>query len=72
MAALTPKLQNFKRIVIKIGSSLLIDHAKGELRAEWLKSLCDDVNVLTKRGAEVIIVSSGAIALGRTRLKLKN
>lgn len=71
MAALKPKLENFSRIVIKIGSSLLIDHAKGELRAEWLKSLCDDICTLVESGKQVIIVSSGAIALGRTRLKLK-
>jgi glutamate 5-kinase len=71
MATLTPQLAQFSRIVIKIGSSLLIDHARGELRSEWLKSLCDDVFALKYRGAEVIIVSSGAIALGRTRLKLK-
>ncbi len=62
-------LQNFKRIVIKIGSSLLVDPKEG-LRRTWLESLLADVATLAcgdlKR--EIIIVSSGAIALGRKQL----
>ncbi|MDJ0639282.1 MAG: glutamate 5-kinase [Paracoccaceae bacterium] len=57
-----------KRIVIKIGSALLVDG--GDLRAAWLKSLAEDVAMLRERGQDVIIVSSGSIALGRGVLGL--
>src|SRR6201991_2942648 len=59
-----------KLIVVKVGSALLVDGAKGELRREWLTSLCDDVAALKKEGASVVLVSSGSIALGRRLLKL--
>ena len=59
-----------KRIVVKIGSSLLVDAATGALRQEWLAALADDIAGLRKEGKEAIIVSSGAIALGRNALKL--
>ena len=59
-----------KRIVVKVGSSLLID-ADGLNRA-WLKTLCEDVAALKREGKEIILVSSGAIALGRRALKLKS
>ena len=52
-----------KLIVVKVGSALLVDGAKGELRREWLASLCDDVAALKKDGAAVVLVSSGSIAL---------
>ena len=61
---------NAKRIVVKIGSSLLVDSASGTLKAAWLSSLCDDIAQLKVEGKEVIVVSSGAIALGRNVLKL--
>jgi len=64
-------LQSAKRIVIKIGSALLIDAASGELRRDWLQTLCADVAVLKRDGKDVILVSSGAIALGRRALGLK-
>ncbi len=64
-----PQLKSFKRIVVKIGSALLVDRPKG-LKREWLESLCTDVAALAKGGTEVLLVSSGAIALGRTVLKL--
>jgi len=64
------KLTDFKRIVIKIGSSLLVDAQKGVLRRTWLESLADDVAALTEAGVEVVVVSSGAIALGRHTLGL--
>lgn len=64
-----PQLSSFKRIVVKIGSALLVDRADGLKRA-WLDSLCADVAALSKSGTEVLLVSSGAIALGRTVLKL--
>jgi glutamate 5-kinase len=63
---------NAKRIVVKIGSALLIDSASGQLRRGWLETLCADVVALRTQGKEVILVSSGAIALGRRALGLKN
>ena len=59
-----------KRLVVKIGSSLLVDSASGALKATWLGSLCDDIAKLKAQGKEIIVVSSGAIALGRNVLKL--
>jgi len=54
-----------KRVVIKIGSALLVDAERGTLHRAWLNALCDDVAAMCKRGQEVVLVSSGAIALGR-------
>lgn len=59
---------NARRIVIKIGSALLVDRASGRLRRSWFYSLIEDVAALRKAGREVIIVSSGAISLGRSML----
>ena len=67
---MTPKLSAFRRIVVKIGSSLLVDRGEGRLRRAWLGSLADDLARHAARGAELVVVSSGAIALGRTVLKL--
>lgn len=64
-------LKPYKRITIKIGSSLLVDPVSG-LKGEWLQSLADDVAQLKKNGHEVLIVSSGSIALGKGLLGLKN
>ncbi len=75
MATLTSPLPSplseAKRIVIKIGSSLLVDQENGELKGAWLKDLVADIADLKARGQEVVIVSSGAIALGRRVLKFK-
>jgi glutamate 5-kinase len=60
-----------KRIVVKVGSALLVDAATGALNRDWLKTLCADVAALKREGKEIILVSSGAIALGRRALKLK-
>ncbi len=57
-----------RRIVVKIGSSLLVDRASGELKAPWLGTLADDIAALVGAGKQVIVVSSGAIALGRHML----
>jgi glutamate 5-kinase len=70
MAAVTPDLQKFKRVVVKVGSSLLVDSKAGTLNAEWLSALVADLSDFAKRGASIIVVTSGAIALGRTVLKL--
>ncbi len=71
MARTNDQLKPYKRIVIKIGSSLLVDRTSG-LKAAWLQSLGDDVGALRDAGHEVLIVSSGAIALGRGLLGLKS
>jgi len=71
MATLTSPLSRAKRIVVKIGSSLLVDPQNGELKSHWLKALVSDIADLKARGQEVVIVSSGAIALGRQVLNFK-
>jgi glutamate 5-kinase len=63
-------LSPYKRITIKIGSALLVDAATGRPRADWLKSLAEDFAALKAEGRELVIVSSGAIALGRRILGL--
>ena len=62
-------LRKYRRITVKIGSALLVDRATG-LRREWLAALVEDIASLAASGAEVLVVSSGAIALGRTMLGL--
>jgi len=59
-----------RRIVVKVGSALLVDAATGTLRDGWLASLAADVAALKARGADVVLVSSGSIALGRGVLGL--
>ena len=65
------RIAEAKRIVVKIGSVLLVDENSGTLHNAWLNSLGKDVAALRDRGHEVILVSSGAIALGRRYLGLK-
>jgi len=62
-------LKKYRRITVKIGSALLVDRTSG-LKREWLASLVGDIAELTERGCEMLVVSSGAIALGRTILGL--
>jgi glutamate 5-kinase len=64
----TPKLDTFRRIVVKIGSSLLVDQ-RG-LRADWLDALAADLATLAAGRRDLLVVSSGAIALGRRVLDL--
>src|SRR5674476_252001 len=66
----TPTLSSFRRIVVKVGSSLLVDAAAGSLKRAWLASLAADIAALHKDKRDIIVVSSGAIALGRAVLKL--
>lgn len=63
-------LAPYKRICIKIGSALLVDDETGRPRTAWLESLAEDLAALASDGRSLIIVSSGAIALGRRLLKL--
>lgn len=59
-------LDNFQSIIVKIGSALLVDQETGKLREEWMASLVADIAALHQKGLDVIIVSSGAVALGRS------
>ena len=61
-----------KLIVVKVGSALLVDSESGTLRRAWLESFCADVAAMRREGKNVILVSSGAIALGRRALKLRH
>ncbi len=66
----TPSLKDFRRIVVKVGSSLLVDAAAGGLKRAWLDKLAADIAGLHAQKRDVLVVSSGAIALGRAVLKL--
>src|SRR5665213_2532856 len=66
----TPSLTGFRRIVVKVGSSLLVDSVAGKLKHAWLSSLAADIASLHKDKRDILVVSSGAIALGRAVLKL--
>ena len=66
----TSPLTRARRVVIKVGSALLVDSATGRLNRAWLETLVADVVRLRKQGKEVVLVSSGAIALGRRHLGL--
>jgi glutamate 5-kinase len=63
-------LAGTKRIVVKIGSVLLVEQEAGTIHRTWLNALADDVAVLVRGGSEVVLVSSGAIAVGRRHLGL--
>ena len=65
-----PSLAAARRLVVKIGSALLVDDETGDIRRPWLDGLADDVAALRKSGVELLIVSSGAIACGRRHLGL--
>lgn len=63
-------LAQARRVVVKVGSALLVDSATGTVRRAWLDTLAADIAALRARGQEVLLVSSGAIALGRQHLNL--
>lgn len=63
-------LATARRVVVKVGSALLVDQETGRLNRSWLETLVEDLLRLRKRGQQVILVSSGAIALGRRQLGL--
>ena len=65
--AMTTKspLAKAKRLMVKIGSALLVDGETGKLHQAWLDALCDDIAAAHAAGREVLIVTSGAIAIGR-------
>src|SRR3954462_13777493 len=66
----SPELSQFRRIVVKVGSALLVDSDKGEVRASWLAALADGMARLHQEGRYTLVASSGCIALGRSRLNL--
>jgi len=70
MPDVRPEWRNAHLIVVKIGSALLADSATGRLNMAWLGSLMDDIAALKAEGKQVVLVSSGAIALGRHALRL--
>ncbi len=69
-SAKSKRLSSARRIVIKIGSSLLVDDSNGHLRRQWLETVAADIKAAKARGQDVVVVSSGAVALGRRHLKL--
>lgn len=69
---LSQRIANAKRIVIKIGSSLLVENTTGAIKNDWLNALLLEVKQLWQQGKDIIIVSSGAIALGRRHLQFKH
>ena len=70
MSGTLPTIHDFRRIVIKVGSSLLIDAAAGRVKQAWLASLIEDIAVLHREKRDILVVTSGAIALGRAVLRL--
>ena len=68
--AMTEQLTGAARLVVKIGSALLVDDKTGIIRRAWLEALADDLNTLRQDGTEILVVSSGAIAVGRHHLGL--
>src|SRR5499427_7214218 len=70
MSRKLPSLTDFRRIVVKVGSSLLVDREGGRLQQDWLAALAEDLAALHREKRDVLVVSSGAIALGRAVLRL--
>ncbi|HLH89644.1 MAG TPA: glutamate 5-kinase [Xanthobacteraceae bacterium] len=70
MSRKIPSLEDFRRIVVKVGSSLLVDANAGRVKEAWLASLGEDIAKLHGENRDILVVSSGAIALGRAVLKL--
>jgi len=69
-AAGSSRLAAARRVVVKVGSALLVEQSTGRVNRTWLEALAEDVAALRARGQEVVLVSSGAIALGRRELGL--
>ena len=64
------RLRSARRVVVKVGSALLVDAATGRLNRDWLAALAGDLAGVRRGGQELVVVSSGAIALGRGPLQL--
>ena len=70
LRSMNQDLSRARRLVVKIGSALLVDQESGAVRRDWLNALADDINQLRSTGTEILVVSSGAIAVGRRHLGL--
>src|SRR5579863_8990183 len=68
--AMSDSLARSRRLIVKIGSALLVDDTNGDIRRRWLDALVEDIARCRARGQEVVIVSSGAVAIGRRHLGL--
>ena len=68
---MTDRLDDAKRLIVKIGTNILVDQDNGRIRRAWLEALADDIAELRQAGKQVIVVSSGAMALGRGILGLE-
>jgi glutamate 5-kinase len=68
---MTGQLAGYRRVVVKIGSALLVEASGGELRRSWMEAMARDVARLVAGGADVLLVSSGAIAMGRRVMGLR-
>ncbi|HVJ29245.1 MAG TPA: glutamate 5-kinase [Gammaproteobacteria bacterium] len=64
------RLANARRVVVKIGSALFVDQQTGAMNRAWLEGVCADVADMRRAGKDVVIVSSGAVALGRRELNI--
>ncbi|PHR52497.1 MAG: glutamate 5-kinase [Robiginitomaculum sp.] len=65
------RLAAAKCVIIKVGSSLLVDPQNGQLRLSWMAALATDIADLRARGCQVVLVSSGAVAVGRNQMQIK-
>jgi len=70
MRGLKDLIKSTRLVVIKIGSALIVDPATGKARADWMRDLAADVASLRAAGTQVVLISSGSIALGRQHLSL--
>src|SRR3954464_4700902 len=70
MSVKVPALADFRRVVVKVGSPLIVDAEAGRVKEDWLASLADDLAKLHRDKRDVLVVSAGAISLGRAVLKL--
>lgn len=68
---MTDRLDGAKRLIVKVGTNILVDPDNGRIRRAWLEALADDIAELRQAGKQVIVVSSGAMALGRGILGLE-
>jgi glutamate 5-kinase len=66
------KIADAKCLVVKVGSSLLVDNTTGRINRKWLRTLIDDIVHFWQAGLKVVLVSSGSVALGCHHLQLKN
>ena len=64
------EINKIKKIVIKVGSSLIANYKTSLIKQAWVDSFIDDLNILFKKNIKILIVSSGAIAIGRKKIKI--